>query len=64
MELSISIVKLVSHRMGDEAELTVRIAPKGAEDQRADVRRIFVASKMLFEIGNIGVGSLPYALTK
>ena len=64
MGLSISIVKLVSHRMGDEAELTVRIAPEGEEASRADVRRLFVASKMLFAIGNIGAGSLPYTLTQ
>ncbi len=49
--------------MGEEAELTVRIASERAESVRADIRKLLVASKMLFEVGNIGVNSLPYLLT-
>ena len=61
MELSISIVKLESRRLGEEAELTVFIsAGEGREEQR----KLLVASKMLFEIGNIGYGSIPYTLSR
>ena len=61
--LDITIIKLESRRGGDEAELTVRIAPAGDACGKADTRKLAVASKMLFELGNIGAGSLPYPLT-
>lgn len=59
MELSIRITELEARRGGDEAALTVEI---GA-GERIETRKLTVASKMLFEIGNIGIGSIPYALT-
>lgn len=46
--------------MGEEVELTVRLAA----GENEDMQKLSVASKMLFEIGNIGVGSLPYPLTR
>lgn len=61
--LDIAIIKLESRRGGDEAELTVRIVPVGDASGKADTRKLAVSSKMLFELGNIGVGSLPYPLT-
>lgn len=45
--------------MGDEAVLTVRIS----SGENSEERRLTVASEMLFKIGNIGAGSLPYPLT-
>lgn len=60
MEISIRITELEARRGGDEAALTVEI---GAGVGRAEIRKLTVASKMLFEIGNIGVGSIPYELT-
>ena len=58
--LNIDIVKLEPRRMGEEVVLTVRMASGGHEQ----TEKLTVASKMLFEIGNIGVDVLPYALTK
>ena len=60
MELSIVITDIEARRHGDEAVITVEINGGGT---RAEIRKLTLASKMLFEIGNIGVGSLPYALT-
>ncbi|MBE6611864.1 MAG: hypothetical protein E7632_05185 [Ruminococcaceae bacterium] len=65
MTLAITIVGLEPRRMGEEVELTVKIAPEGSSDaSRSDTRKLCVAAKMLFEIGNIGAGSLPYPLTR
>ena len=58
--VNIEIVKLEPRRMGEEVVLTVRIC-NGEHEQ---TEKLTVASKMLFEIGNIGVDVLPYALTK
>ncbi len=64
-QIGITIIKLEPHRMGEEVELTVRIAPVDAiGEDRADIRKMRIASKMMFEIGNIGVGSLPYSLNE
>lgn len=60
MELSISIVKLEAKRMGEEADITVLIS---AGEGKEETKKLSVASKMLFEIGNIGVNALPYPLT-
>lgn len=46
--------------MGEEVELSVRLSAGGNED----IQKLAVSSKMLFDIGNIGVGSLPYTLTR
>ena len=56
----ITIVKLEPRRMGEEVLLTIRIS-MGEHEQ---IEKLTVASKMLFEIGNIGVDVLPYELTK
>ncbi len=61
MELSISIVKLEARRMGEEAVLTVLLS---AGEGREETVKLTVASKMLFEIGNIGANTLPYVLTR
>ena len=58
--VNIEIVKLEPRRMGEEVILTVRIA-NGEHEQ---TEKLTVASKMLFEIGNIGNDVLPYHLTK
>ncbi len=58
--VNIEIVKLEPRRMGEEIVLTVRIG-NGEHEQ---TEKLTVASKMLFEIGNIGANVLPYALTK
>ncbi len=60
MDISITIVKLDARRMGEEVQLTVRIA----SGENEDTVKLTVSSKMLFEVGNIGVGSIPYALTR
>ncbi len=60
MSIDIAIVKLEPRRMGEEVELSVRLSAAGNED----VRKLSVSSKMLFDTGNIGVGSLPYTLTR
>ncbi len=59
MKLSIVITALDARRGGDEAVLTVEINAAGHKDER----KLTLASKMLFEIGNIGMGSLPYELS-
>jgi len=58
--LKIEIVKLEPRRMGEEVILTVRIG----DGEHEQTEKLTVASKMLFEIGNIGVDVLPYPLTK
>ncbi len=64
-KIGITIIKLEPRKMGEEVELTVKLAPIGAEsDTHTDIRKLCVASKMMFEIGNIGVGSLPYKLSE
>ena len=60
MAVSITITQLVPRRMGEEVELTVKISDGGEHEE---IRKLVLASKMLFEIGNIGGGRLPYALT-
>ena len=60
MNISINIVKLEPRRMGEEVQLTVRIA----SGENEDTVKLTVSSKMLFEVGNIGVGSIPYELTR
>lgn len=60
MKLSIVITDIEARRGGDEAVLTIDISGGG---EHAEIRKLTLASKMLFEIGNIGMGSLPYALT-
>lgn len=60
MAVSITIIQLAPRRMGEEVELTVKISDGGEHEE---ARKLVLASKMLFEIGNIGVGSLPYTLT-
>ena len=60
MEPEITITKLESRRGGEEAVITVRIY--GGEG-REETSKLTVASKMLFDIGNIGFGSIPYALS-
>jgi SOS response regulatory protein OraA/RecX len=63
-ELRISIVKLIPHRMGEEVEVCVQIEAVNGEDViNSECRNITVASEMLFELGNIGFGSLPYELS-
>ncbi len=61
MSLKITIVALEARRGGDEAELTVKIT---AGESREETQKLAVGTKMLFEIGNIGVGVLPYELTQ
>ncbi len=63
MELSINIVSLTPKNMGEEAELKIRISSEDSPE-KSEERRFTVFSKMLFEIGNIGVNSLPYRLTR
>ena len=64
-KLDIRIDNLTPKRMGEEVELEILISPEGvhADDPRSERRRLTVSSKMLFEIGNIGVNVLPYSLT-
>ncbi len=59
MSVLVVITALEARRGGDEAVVTVEINAGGHTDER----RLTLASKMLFEIGNIGMGSLPYHLT-
>ena len=57
--MEIAIVALEGRRGGDEAALKIRIR----DGERVEERELVVASRMLFEIGNIGGGVLPYALS-
>ena len=61
MSLKITIVALEARRGGDEAEITVKITADGG---REETKKLAVGAKMLFEVGNIGVGSLPYELSR
>ncbi len=61
MEPEITITHLESRRGGEEAVITVRIY--GGEGKE-EIKKLTVASKMLFDIGNIGFGSIPYALKR
>lgn len=63
MGLSIEIVGLTPKNSGEEAELKIKISDT-AHPERCETKSITVFSKMLFEIGNIGPGSLPYTLTR
>lgn len=63
-ELRINIVKLTPRRLGEEVEVSVRIdAVTGGEIVNSEFHNFIVASDMLFELGNIGEGSLPYELS-
>ena len=70
-KLDIRIDGLTPKRMGEEVELDIVISQEGAprenmsaeEDSHSERRRLTVSSRMLFEIGNIGVNVLPYSLT-
>ncbi len=61
MSLKITIVALEARHGGDEAELTVKITAGGGKEE---TKQLSVGAKMLFEIGNIGVGVLPYELSR
>lgn len=62
--LRIEIAKLTPRRMGGEVELCVNIISLGGDAEiNREERKLTVASKMLFEIGNIGANVLPYELT-
>ena len=58
-ELSISIIALTPKHGGEEAELTVRCE----NGEQSEDKKLTVAAKQLFEIGNIGPDVIPYALT-
>lgn len=63
MDLSINITKLTPKNGG--SEVGVEIILSHPEDlSKREVVKITVFAKMLFTIGNIGMGSLPYALTR
>ncbi len=59
-ELVIEITSLIPKRMGEEVELEIRMG----DSSHSEKQKLTVASKMLFEIGNIGVNSLPYAIDR
>ncbi len=63
MELSINITKLTPKNMGAEVALEITLSHPEDVSKRETVK-MTVFSKMLFDIGNIGMGSLPYPLTK
>lgn len=60
MEMNIAVTNLESRRMGEE--VTVQIEISSGENR--ETVRFTISSKMLFEIGNIGPGNLPYSLTR
>lgn len=57
--MKIAITALEGRRGGDEVALTVKIC----NNEHIEERMLLVASRMLFEIGNIAGGNLPYELT-
>lgn len=59
MPLNIFITGLEPRMNGDEVIVEVKLSSGENEEQR----KLKVASKMLFEIGNIGMGSLPYEIS-
>ena len=56
--MKISITALEGRRGGDEAALTIKLT----NGEQVEERELVVASRMLFEIGYIGGGVLPYEL--
>ena len=56
--MKISITALEGRRGGDEAALTIKLT----NGEQVEERELVVASRMLFEIGNIAGGVLPYEL--
>lgn len=64
-ELRICIIKLTPRSLGNEVEVCVKIdAVSNDTVVNSEVKQITVASEMLFAIGNIGMGSLPYELSR
>ncbi len=63
MDLSINITKLTPKNGGGEVGVEITLAHPEDISKR-DVVKITVFAKMLFKIGNIGMGSLPYPLTR
>lgn len=63
MELSIDITNLIPKNGGAEVSLEITISHPEDAAKRETVK-LTVFSKMLFAIGNIGMGSLPYPLTR
>ncbi len=57
--MEISITALEGRRGGDEVVLTVKLT----NGENIEERMLTVDSRMLFEIGNIAGGELPYALS-
>lgn len=57
--MKIAVTALEERLGGDEAVVTVVIS----NGEHSEERKLSVASNMLFEIGRIGVGSLPYELS-
>lgn len=57
--MKIAIIALEGRRGGDEAALTIRIT----NGEMVEERELVVASRMLFEVGNIAGGALPYELS-
>ncbi|MBQ8510128.1 MAG: RecX family transcriptional regulator [Clostridia bacterium] len=61
--LRIAITALEARQGGDEVVLTILTESiREGQIQHSGSVKLTVASKMLFELGNIGAGSLPYAL--
>ncbi len=58
--MQIEIIGIKERRGGDEALLEIRIGDGELEEKR----ELAVAAKMLFELGNIAGGELPYALSE
>lgn len=57
--MKIAVTALEERLGGDEAVVTVVIS----NGEHSEERKLSVASNMLFEIGRIGLGSLPYELS-
>ncbi len=60
MGISITVTKLEPRMSGEEVRLFVNIK----SEKHEDTVNFTVSSKMLFDIGNIGMGSIPYELTE
>lgn len=63
MDLSINITKLIPKNGGSEVGVEITLSHPEDEAKR-EVTKLTVFAKMLFAIGNIGMGSLPYTLTR
>ena len=57
--MKIAITDIKERRGGDEAVLTITIS----NGDNAEYRELIVAARMLFEVGNIAGGVIPYGLT-